>query len=142
MFFWKESVRTNKVDLDQVNPRVVFVSRLVLRLELKDLVAYRDKSCIIYKFNCFWERSYIGQTSRLGIYKTRVNEDIPKCVLNFIKQKNSHKTKVFINATKRSSIAEHLINNIDCANNYDLSIFKVINSYTNSVDLVRLKKYL
>ena len=93
-------------------------------MELKDPVSHLDKSCIIYKFNCFCEKSYIGQTSRH--LKTRVNEHIPKCVLNFIKEKTNNKTKAVLNATKRSSIAEHLINNVNCAKNYDLSRFKVI----------------
>ena len=33
----------------------------------------------------------------------------------------------------------NLFNNIDCAKNYDLMRFKVINNCTNSIDLVRLK---
>ena len=47
--------------------------------------------------------------------------------------------KAVINATKRSSIAEHLINFVDCANNYDLSRFNIISNCTNSNDLVRLE---
>ena len=82
-------------------------------------------------------KRYIGQTSRH--LKTRVNEHIPKCVLNFIKKKTNNKTKAVINVTKRSSIAEHLINNVNCAKNYDLPRFKVIYNCANSIDLVRLE---
>ena len=57
----------------------------------------------------------------------------------FIKEKTKNKTKALVNATKRSSIAEHLINNADCANDYDLSRFKVINNCKNSIDFVRLE---
>ena len=135
--FEKEEQELLQLTYNQVKPRVIFVSEPVLRLELEDPISYLDKSRIIYKFNYFCETSYIGQTSRH--LKTRVNEHIPKCVLNFIKEKTNNKTKTVINATNRSSIAEHLINNFDCANNYDLPTFKVINNYTNSIDLVRLE---
>ena len=48
-------------------------------------------------------------------------------------------TIAVVNTTKRSSIAKHLINNTNCADNYDSSIFKIINNCTNSFDLVRLE---
>ena len=70
---------------------VIFVSKPVLRLELKDQTSYLDKSCIINKFNRFCEKSFTGQRSRH--LKTRVNELIPKCVLKFIKEKTFNKTK-------------------------------------------------
>ena len=57
----------------------------------------------------------------------------------FIKEKTINNTKAVVNATKISSIAEHLINNVDCASNYDLLRFKAINNCTNFIDLVRLE---
>ena len=116
-------------ELRQVKPRVVFVLKPVLRLELKDPISYVDKSCIIYKFNCFCERSYNGQTSRC--LKTRVKH-IPK----FIKVNTTNKTKAVVNAIKRSSITEHLFDSVDCAKLWFVK-FKVINNCTNSIDLVR-----
>ena len=68
-----------------------------------------------------------------------MNEVIPKCILKYLKEKTNNKTKAVVNATKRSSISEHLINNTDCVNNCDLSRFKVINKFTNSIYLVRLE---
>ena len=56
-----------------------------------------------------------------------------------MKEKTNNKTKAVINATKISSIAKNLINNVNCANNYDLSRFKVINNCTNLINLVRLE---
>ena len=123
---------------NQVKPReILFVFKTVLRLQLKDPIFYLDKSCIVYKSNCFCEKRYIRQTSRH--LKTKVNENIHKCVINFIKEKTNSKTKAAINATKRFTIAEHLINNIYCANNYDKSRYNVINKSTNSIDSVRLE---
>ena len=61
-------------------------------------------------------------------------------MLKFIDEKTKIKTKAVVNATKKSSIAEHLINNTNCAKNYDLSRFKILNSCTNSIDLVRMEE--
>ena len=46
-----------------------------------------------------------------------MNENIPKCILNFIKEMTNNKTKAVVNATKISSIPEHLIINVYCAKN-------------------------
>ena len=66
---------------NQVKPRIIFVSKPVISLKLKDPIPTLNKSCIIYKFNCFCGISYIGQTSRH--LKTRLNEHLPKCILKF-----------------------------------------------------------
>ena len=50
-------------------------------------------------------------------------------------------TKSVVNATIRSSITEHFINNTNCANNYDSSIFRILNYCAISIDLVRMEKY-
>ena len=122
---------------NQIKPRVVFVSNPVLRLELKDPIPNLDKSCVVYRFICFCERSYISQTSRH--LKTRVEDHLPKCILNFMTEKTRIKTKTVINAAKRSSRAEHSINNTYCANNYMLSRFRVVSYCNNVIDLVKLK---
>ena len=45
-----------------------------------------------------------------------VKGHIPKCVKKFIELKTINKKT--INATRRSSIVEHLVNNQKCGNNY------------------------
>ena len=50
--------------------------------------------------------------------------------------------KAVVNATKRSSIAEHFINNTNFANIYDSSIFRILNYCANSIDLVRMEQIL
>ena len=79
-------------------------------------------SCIVYKFNCFCDKSYIGQTSRH--LKTRIKEHLPTCVLKFMIKKPKNMTTTTENATKRSSVAEHLVINRKCAKKYDLSRLK------------------
>ena len=89
-----------------IKPRITLVSEPVLKIELKDPIFYLDKSCIIYRFNCFCDRSYIGHTARH--LKSRVIEHIPKCVKKFIEDKTNIKTTAKLNATRRSSISEQL----------------------------------
>ena len=45
------------------------------------------------------------------------------------------------NSAKRSSDAEHLVNNIYCAKKYDLSRFKIIHHCTKVFDLWTLSLY-
>ena len=42
-------------------------------------------------------------------------------------------------ASKRSSIAEHLVNNFTCANSYNLNRFKIIKICSNVFDLIKLE---
>ena len=60
----KELIKEN---YNQISPRIIFLSKPVIKVQLKDLITNQDKSCIVYKFNCFCDKSYIGQTSRLNI---------------------------------------------------------------------------
>ena len=96
-----------------------------------------DISCVIYRFNCFCEKSYIGQTSRH--LKTRLKEHVPKCVEIFIEGKVNIKSLALINATKRSSIAEHLVNNLDCGKNNKDTRFKIVQQCPNVYDLFKLE---
>ena len=95
-----------------ITPRIIFVSKPVLKIELKDPIPFMEKSCVVYRYNCFCERSYIGQISRH--LRTRIKEHVPKCVKDFIEGKNNNKTKALINATRKSAIADHLVNYPNC----------------------------
>ena len=63
-------------------------------------------------------------------------------ILKFIDEKTKIKTKTVINATKRSSIAEHLVNNTNCASNYDSSRFKILSNCTSTINLGRMEAIL
>ena len=51
---------------------------------------------------------------------------------------NKNKSKRVVNASKRSAIAEHLVNKPDCASNCNLKRFKVIKSCYNIFGLIKL----
>ena len=44
-----------------------------------------------------------------------------------------------LNASKRSSITELLVNNSTCANSYNINRFKIIKTCSNVFDLVKLE---
>ena len=67
--------------------------------------------------------SYIDLTARH--LKNRVKEDIPTCVDRFLRlseKDKEKKTVKILNAVKRLSIVEHLVNNQSCAENVFLDI--------------------
>ena len=45
--FEKKVQKLTQLTYNQVKPRVVLVSKIFLRLELKDPISYLDKSCIV-----------------------------------------------------------------------------------------------
>ena len=49
------------------------------------------------------------------------------------------KSITVVNASKRSAIAEHLVNNSDFASNYNLKRFKFINNCFSISDLIKFK---
>ena len=109
-------------------------------MQFKDPIQNQEKSCIVYKFNCFFDKSYIGQTSRH--LKTRTKEHLLICVIKFIEKEPKIMTRATENATKRSSIAEHLVKNRECAKKYDLSIFKILHQCNNVTDLIKMEAVL
>ena len=50
-----------------------------------------------------------------------------------------NKSMRVVNASKRSAIAEHLVNNIDCFRNYNLKKFNFIKNCFNFFVLIKLE---
>ena len=72
--------------------------------------------------------------------KKRVKEHIPTCVDNFLRSSEKAKKSVkFLNAAKRLSIAEHLVNNQSCAENFNSDRFKIIKNCVNIFDLIKCR---
>ena len=65
-------------------PRVIFISRPLIRFGGKDPISEFKKSMVVYQFNCFCEDSYIEMTSRQ--FGKRIKEHIPKSIEYFVKQ--------------------------------------------------------
>ena len=84
------------------------------------------------------EDSYIGLTSRQ--LKKRIKKKIPRCVVNFLgSTEKEAKSFQIMNALKRSSIAEHLVNDNTCAEHFYLDWFKITKTCGNTFDLIKLE---
>ena len=67
---------------------------------------------VVYRFNCFCEDIYVGMTSRQ--FGKIIKEHTSKSIDEFRKMSNKeNKFKRLVNASKRSAIAGHLVNNFD-----------------------------
>ena len=84
----------------------------------------------VYQFNCFCEDSYVGMTSRQ--FGKRIKEHFTKSIEELCKMNNKENKSVrVVNAFKISAIAENLVNNSNCASNYnfiriDLKLLKIV----------------
>ena len=121
-------------------PRVIFTSTPLLTPQGKDQISKFDKSMVVYQFKCYCDNSYIGQTTRQ--LKKRYKEHIPICVEKFLKfseKEKETKPMKIVNAMKRSAIAEHLVNNHNCAENFSVERFKIIKNCGNVFDLIKME---
>ena len=72
--------------------------------------------------------------------KKRIKEHISACIdkfLNVAVKKLNNSNKI-MNAIKESAIAEHLVKNQSCAENFNLERFKTSKSCYNVFDLVKV----
>ena len=70
----------------------------------------------------------------------RIKGHIPKSIDEFCKMSNKeNRSKRVLNASKRSTNAEHLVNNLDRTSKYNLKRFKIIKRCFNIFDLIKLE---
>ena len=83
---------------------------------------------------------WINDKAAQGKNKKRIKEHKPKSLESFccLDNKDIIPAKV-LNVAKRSSIAQHLIYNPTCANDYDMNRFKIIKNCNNVFDLIKLE---
>ena len=55
-----------------------------------------------------------------------MKEHVPKCVKKFIEGKTNIKSVAFMNATRKSSITEHIVNYPNCGKNCEDVRFKIV----------------
>ena len=122
-------------------PRVTFTSKPLLIPAGKDLIPKFDKSMVIYQYKCYCDSSYIGLTSRQ--LKKRIKEHVPKCVRDYMvlteEEKKTKKSIKINNSVKRSGIAEHLVNNDKCAENFNFDRFEIVKNCANISELIKLE---
>ena len=93
---------------------------------------------VIYQYSCCGRTCFIGLTTRH--LRKRIKEHVPKSVEKFCfsDKKVVIPVKV-LNVSKRSSTADHLVNNSTCVNSYNLNRFKIIKTCSNVFDLTKLE---
>ena len=120
------------------SPRIIFTKEPLITPGGKDPIPNLKKSMVKYQFSCFCKASYIGLTTRQ--LRKRIKEHILKKVENFrLSEKKDDVPIKVINASKRSSIAEHLVNNSLCADNYNVKRFKIVKNCSNVFILIKLE---
>ena len=73
-------------------------------------------------------------------FGNRIKEHIPKRIDEFCKTSNKENKSIrVVNASKRSAIAEHLVDNLDCTSSYNLKIFKSIKDCFNIFDFIKFE---
>ena len=107
----------------------------------KDPITKYKQSMVFYQFNCFCEDIYVGMTSRQ--FGKKIKGHVPKSIEDFCKiSSKKNKSIRMVNASKRSAIAEHLVNNSNFASNYNLNRLRIIKNYFRISDLVKLKLFV
>ena len=126
-----------------VKVRAVLASRRILPPSRKDVLPIHMNSNIIYKFVCHCDKWYIGSTSRR--LKTRLSEHVPKCVKTALSNPNegpNANPKLQLarqRAAKKSSVAEHLMNNTECLKHYQDDRFTILARGRNDYHLIVLE---
>ena len=69
----------------------------------------------------------------------RIKEHISECIDEFCMSNKKSKSARVVNATKWFAIAEHLVNNLDCAGSYNLKRFKITKNCFQISDLIKLE---
>ena len=115
IFLEKELKHTTAQCYFAVDPRIILNTKPMLSHIFKDRIPMEDTSLVIYHYKCCCGDSYVGQTvRRLGV---RMKEHIPACIVKHFERTpvaDFTKNVTLRNAAKRSSVAEHLLNNPEC----------------------------
>ena len=107
----------------------------------KGLRSCHTKSSVIYEFTCQCDSGYVGRsTQRL---EDRIKQYVPSSIRNKDRPQReqpprSCKSKI-TTKTCDSAIGQHLLENPDCAKNYNDDMFRIIDKARSSFHLAVLK---
>ena len=110
-----------------VQLRISYFTRKPLNGICKDTTADHEKSNVIYKYRCHCDSVYVGRTSQR--FHIRRDQHVTKSLRTWMQ------TGVNKPTNRGSAIAEHLLNNPECANNYSDSNFSIISKARNEYHL-------
>jgi len=128
--FEKQTKSAMKECYSVVQPRIIFATKKILLSIYKDYVPTTQQSMVVYQYVCHCDCRYVGQT--LLRLQDRINQHISKSIRNNQKPtkilpKRNFKEKT--NTTKSPQcdpIELHLLQNKQCANNYNDQQFSIL----------------
>ena len=104
----------------------------------KDVLPTNQKSFVIYEYKCHCDSQYVGRTSQL--LQDRIKQQVQQCLrqqLTRPRRSQLHRS-CKRNDTKPdcdSAIGQHLLENDQCALNYDNKQFSILAAARNSFHL-------
>ena len=111
-----------------VNTRLVFTSKCMLLMSRKDVLPTTQKSSVIYEHKCHCDGQYVGRTSqRLW---NRIKQHVPQWLIQQLtrpRRSQPHRSCKRKNTKPDcdSAIGQHLLENDQCALNYDDKQFSI-----------------
>ena len=129
MKFEKQITSDVKRCFFSVEPRVVFTTRQLLPATKKDVLPSYHQSNVIYQFVCNCDSRYVGHTSQR--LEERIKQHITKSITNpptpHIRQSLPRPGKdTSPRQFHESAICQHLLDNAQCALDYNKDIFSVL----------------
>ena len=108
--------------------RAIFTSPTIFTPATKDHIPLCNQSTVIYRFQCHCGNDYVGKTSRR--LKDRMREHVPTCVRRFLEDPHDQHYTVDVplsNASNKSSIAKHLLDNYStCGSKFSDDKFRIL----------------
>ena len=127
-----------------VQPRVIFTSRRLLTSVNKDVLPTSQTSNVIYEFKCRCEARYVGRTTlRLA---DRIKQHVPLAIRRKIVRVRTQPVRACRNIQQppatvpaSSAIAQHLVANPICADQYNADMFRILSRGRSSFHLRMLE---
>ena len=119
--------------------------RVNLLASYKDVLPTRMKSFVIYEYSCHCDSRYVGRTSQR--LQDRIKQHVPKWLRKQAKRPTRSQPGRSCKLKRNnpdcdSAIGQHLLDNEQCAANYNDKLFKILAAARNSFHLCLLQLLL
>ena len=125
-----------------VTTRVVFTSKRMLPVARKDVLPTTLKSSVVYEYSCHCDSRYVGRTSQR--LQDKIKQHVPKWLQQQAKRPTRSQPGRSCKLKRNnpdcdSAIGQHLLDNEQCAANYNDKRFKILAVARNSFHLCLLE---
>ena len=139
--FKKQTKNAANKCFGSVFTRAIFLTRKMMPSIRKNRLPSIQRSNVIYKYLCHCDSVYVGRTSQR--LEDRINQHIPKFIRTQTKPdkplpQRSCKTSVS-NLNSDSAIGLHLLQNKNCADDYNNNMFTILATGRSSFPLATLE---